>query len=82
MFQTTPSGIVLFAGATDWDEVGRKTANLPRSKNTIWSPKRLAALADIKVTFKLIQKRSEYRTCLAFGSGARFTKLCYHSFLY
>jgi hypothetical protein len=49
-FQASPSGIVLFSGATDWDEVGRKTAALPRSKNTIWSPKRLAALADVKVT--------------------------------
>jgi len=46
-----PAGIVLFTGATDWDEVGRKTTSLPRSKNTIWSPKRLAALADIKVEF-------------------------------
>ena len=42
---------MLFSGATDWDEVGRKTAALPRSNNTIWSPKRIAALTDIKVIF-------------------------------
>jgi alpha-tubulin suppressor-like RCC1 family protein len=46
-----PAGVVLFSGATDWDEVGRKTTSLPRSKNTVWNPKRLAALADVKVEF-------------------------------
>jgi hypothetical protein len=52
--QAAPSGIVLFSGATDWDEVGRKTTSLPRSKNTIWSPKRLAALADVKVKLNFV----------------------------
>lgn len=44
-----PSGILLFTGATDWDDVGRKTAALPRSPNTIWSPVRLAALVDVQL---------------------------------
>jgi len=40
---------LLFSGATDWEEVGRKTGALPRSENTIWRPMRLKALQDIKV---------------------------------
>jgi len=44
-----PSGTVLFSGATDWDEVGRKTGALPRSENTIWRPMRPKALVDVKV---------------------------------
>jgi len=44
-----PSGILLFTGATDWDDVGRKTNQLPRSNNTIWSPQRLAALEDVQI---------------------------------
>ena len=39
----------MFSGATDWDEVGRKTGALPRSENTIWRPMRLKALVDVKV---------------------------------
>jgi len=42
-------GILLFSGATDWKDVGRKAANLPKSANTIWRPVRLAALKDVKV---------------------------------
>jgi len=44
-----PSGILLFTGATDWDDVGRKTNNLPRSNNTFYSPLRLAALKDVQI---------------------------------
>lgn len=44
-----PSGILLFSGATDWDDVGRKTNFLPRSPNTIWAPVRLAALSDVQI---------------------------------
>lgn len=44
-----PTGIVLFTGATDWEDVGRKATALPRSSNTIWKPKRLAALKDVNV---------------------------------
>lgn len=44
-----PSGTLLFSGATDWEDVGRKTTALPRSPNTIWKPVRLAALKDVKV---------------------------------
>merc|ERR1712021_92276 len=44
-----PSGILLFTGATDWDDVGRKTNILPRSNNTIWSPVRLDALEDVQI---------------------------------
>merc|ERR1712110_844648 len=44
-----PSGTLLFSGATDWEEVGRKTGALPRSENTIWRPMRLKALQDVKV---------------------------------
>jgi len=44
-----PTGILLFTGATDWDDVGRKTNILPRSPNTIWSPVRLAALTDVEI---------------------------------
>ena len=40
---------MLFSGATDWEDVGRKTTALPRSANTIWKPKRLAALKDVNV---------------------------------
>ena len=40
---------MLFSGATDWDEVGRKTGALPRSENTIWRPMRPKALVDVKV---------------------------------
>ena len=47
--QDVPSGILLFTGATDWDDVGRKTNALPRSNNTIWSPQRLAALEDVQI---------------------------------
>lgn len=48
-FQEIPSGILLFTGATDWDDVGRKTNTLPRSNNTIWSPVRLDALEDVQI---------------------------------
>lgn len=44
-----PSGTVLFTGATDWDDVGRKTNNLARSPNTIWQPMRLEALKDLEI---------------------------------
>ena len=47
--QDIPSGILLFTGATDWDDVGRKTNNLPRSNNTFYSPLRLAALKDVQI---------------------------------
>lgn len=43
------AGILLFSGATDWKEVGRKGGELVNSKNTQWSPVRLEALKDIKV---------------------------------
>jgi len=46
-----PSGILLFSGATDWDDVGRKTNALPRSPNTIWQPVKLAALEDVQIEF-------------------------------
>ena len=49
--QDVPSGILLFSGATDWDDVGRKTGQLPRSPNTIWQPVRLAALEDVQIEF-------------------------------
>lgn len=44
-----PSGVLLFSGATDWEEVGRKNTALTRSRNTIWKPVRLAALKDKRV---------------------------------
>merc|ERR1711936_1288746 len=44
-----PSGILLFTGATDWDDVGRKTGGLPRSANTIWSPVLLEALEEVQI---------------------------------
>ena len=40
---------MLFTGATDWDDVGRKTNNLARSPNTIWQPMRLEALKDLEI---------------------------------
>jgi len=46
---TVPAGIVLFTGATDWEDVGRKTTALPRSANTVWKPRRLEALKDVDV---------------------------------
>jgi len=44
-----PSGILLFTGATDWDDVGRKTGGLPRSNNTIWSPVKIDALEEVQI---------------------------------
>jgi len=44
-----PSGILLFTGATDWDDVGRKTNFLPRSPNTIYSPVKLDALEEVQI---------------------------------
>ena len=49
LLKNVPTGIVLFSGATDWEDVGRKNANLSRSSNTVWKPKRLAALKDVNV---------------------------------
>jgi len=43
------AGTLLFSGATDWKEVGRKVANLSKSPNTQWKPVRLEALKDVKV---------------------------------
>ena len=48
-FQSVPSGILLFCGASDWDDVGRKTNNLVRSPNTIWLPHRIEALIDVQI---------------------------------
>ena len=42
---------MLFSGATDWDDVGRKTNQLPRSPNTIWQPVKLAALEDVQIEY-------------------------------
>jgi len=42
-------GTLLFSGATDWKLVGRKSGELSKSKNTIWSPVRLEALKDINI---------------------------------
>lgn len=44
-----PSGTLLFSGATDWDDVGRKTNFLPRSPNTIWLPHKIKALEDVQI---------------------------------
>jgi len=46
---SVPSGTLLFAGATDWEDVGRKGGNLTRSNNTFYKPKRLAALKDVNI---------------------------------
>jgi len=43
------AGTLLFCGATDWKEVGRKTNELAKSENTQWSPVRLAALQDVQI---------------------------------
>jgi len=43
------AGELLFSGATDWKEVGRKTNELSKSANTQWSPVRLAALKDVPI---------------------------------
>jgi len=42
-------GTLLFSGATDWKDVGRKAQNLPKSANTQWKPVILEALKDVKV---------------------------------
>jgi len=52
------SGILLFSGATDWKEVGRKSDVLVKSANTQWSPVRLDALKDVKV-------RSVNQSCIS-----------------
>ena len=44
-----PKGVLLFSGATDFSDVGRKAANLARSNNTIWKPAKLKALEDVDV---------------------------------
>jgi len=43
------AGTLLFSGATDWKDVGRKTGDLPKSPNTQWTPVRLAKLKDVNV---------------------------------
>jgi len=43
------AGTILFSGATDWKDVGRKAADLSKSANTQWSPVRLAALKDVNI---------------------------------
>jgi len=45
----TEGGTLLFTGATDWKEVGRKSDVLSKSKDTQWSPVRLEALKDINI---------------------------------
>lgn len=43
-------GHVMFAGASDWDAIGRKSSQvLPRSDNTKWKPVRLAGLKNVNV---------------------------------
>ena len=39
-----PFGTVMFSGASDWNNIGRKANMLPKSANTKWKPVRLAAL--------------------------------------
>jgi len=43
------AGELLFTGATDWKDVGRKSGELTKSEHTQWSPVRLAALKDVPV---------------------------------
>lgn len=43
------AGELLFSGATDWKDVGRKAGDLAKSPNTQWSPVRLAALKGIPI---------------------------------
>lgn len=43
------AGELLFTGATDWKDVGRKTNDLAKSENTQWSPVRLEALKGIPI---------------------------------
>jgi len=57
------AGILLFSGATDWKEVGRKAGDIVKSKNTQWSPVRLDALKDIKV--RAVNKGSISPFCFA-----------------
>jgi len=56
-------GTLLFSGATDWKQVGRKTQDLAKSANTQWSPVRLAALKDEKVV--AVNKGCISASCMA-----------------
>ena len=56
-------GTLLFAGATDWKFVGRKTGELSKSANTQWSPTRLAALKDVKIV--AVSKNCASPNCFA-----------------
>ncbi|TRY76334.1 hypothetical protein TCAL_03868 [Tigriopus californicus] len=46
---TEDFGLLLFSGATDWEFVGRKANNLPRSKNTFWKPIIMETFANMSM---------------------------------
>eukprot|EP00092_Neocalanus_flemingeri_P012381 GFUD01013349.1.p1 GENE.GFUD01013349.1~~GFUD01013349.1.p1 ORF type:complete len:457 (-),score=135.52 GFUD01013349.1:130-1500(-) len=56
-------GTLLFSGATDWKQVGRKGGDLVKSANTQWSPVRLEALKDINIVS--VNKGSSSAFCMA-----------------
>jgi alpha-tubulin suppressor-like RCC1 family protein len=61
--------MLLFCGASDWSDVGRKSGNLPRSPNTIYTPMRLAALDDVRIVKVASGPASAH--CLAIADDGR-----------
>jgi len=62
-------GTLLFSGATDWKNVGRKTGELSKSSNTQWSPVILAALKDITIVG--VNKGCSSASCFAFDDEGK-----------
>ncbi|XP_023334185.1 protein RCC2 homolog [Eurytemora carolleeae] len=63
------AGTLLFSGATDWKEVGRKTNDLSKSANTQWSPVRLAALKDVQIASVGVGSNSAF--CMAISEDGK-----------
>jgi len=57
------AGELVFSGATDWKDVGRKANDLAKSENTQWSPVRIAALKDVPIVSVSVGSNSAF--CMA-----------------
>jgi len=63
------AGELLFTGATDWKEVGRKSNELSKSANTQWSPVRLASLKDVPIVSVGVGSNSAF--CMAVAEDGK-----------
>ena len=59
----------MFAGATDWKEVGRKTNDLVKLANTQWSPVRLTTLKDVNISSVGVGSNSAF--CMAISDDGK-----------